>query len=74
MPFSVLDGKSSTPTAPIEDARIVDDAETPPKKVTTVFLDFLLFVRKTTDYLVNLLSRVTNMSQMRQPQISPPKN
>lgn len=38
--FFVLAGEPSTdkptPTAHIEDARIVDDAETPPKKVTLV--------------------------------------
>lgn len=48
--FFVLAGEPSTnkptPTAPIEDAWIVDNAETPPKNLTTVFLDFLLFVRK----------------------------
>lgn len=49
--FSALAGepltKKPTPTDPIKDALIIDNVETPPKKVTTVFLDFPLFVRKT---------------------------
>lgn len=56
------------------DAQIFDDVETRPKKVNTIFLDFLLFVRKTIDYLMNFLSSLTNVSQVHQPQIGPQKN